>query len=248
MWWSCQATDTSPLSGPVFARHKAGLPGHTYYNAAMSRQYSPIDKLLGELDHALRTASSRKNQGTRPNPARNVDAPEQLNSEEARLAAGLMRVNHSGEVAAQALYKGQALLARNRDLWNHLQEAADEEIDHLAWCEERLQQLGSGPSKLAPLWYAGSYTIGALAGLAGDKWSLGFIEETEKQVTAHLDSHLARLPQQDQRSRAIVEQMKQDEMEHADNAHNAGAAELPKPIKHAMTQVAKVMTKASFKI
>lgn len=217
---------------------------------AMNRRYSPLDKLLGEVDHALRTAHSRGNQGSRPSPVKQTaaSASEPLSTEEKQLSAGLMRVNHSGEVAAQALYKGQALLARNRDLWEHLKEAADEEVDHLAWCEERLAELGSAPSKLTPLWYAGSYTIGALAGLAGDKWSLGFIEETEKQVTAHLDKHLKELPANDNRSRTIVEQMKADEMEHAENAHNAGAADLPKPIKLAMTQVAKVMTKASFKI
>lgn len=216
--------------------------------ALMSRRYSPLDKLLGEVDHALRTANSRKNHGTRPNPAAEVNDADNLNSAERQLSAGLMRVNHSGEVAAQALYKGQALLARNRNLWNHLQEAADEEIDHLAWCEERLEQLGSQPSKLAPVWYAGSYTIGALAGLAGDKWSLGFIEETEKQVTAHLESHLDKLPENDMRSRTIITKMREDEIEHAENAHHAGAKELPFPIKKAMTQVAKVMTKTSFKI
>ncbi len=214
----------------------------------MTRRYSPLDKLLGEVDHALRTAHSRQNRGTRPNPAKALDSADALSQREQKLSAGLMRVNHSGEVAAQALYKGQALLVRNRDLWHQLQEAADEEIDHLSWCEERLAELGSAPSKLAPLWYAGSYTIGALAGLAGDKWSLGFIEETEKQVAAHLDEHLRQLPRGDQRSRTIIEQMKADEIEHAENAHHAGAADLPTPIKRLMTQVAKVMTKASFKI
>ena len=214
----------------------------------MTRRYSPLDKLLGEVDHALRTANSRKNHGTRPNPATKINDADGLSSTEKQLSAGLMRVNHSGEVAAQALYKGQALMARNRDLWSHLQEAAEEEVDHLAWCEERLEQLGSRPSRLAPLWYAGSYSIGVLAGLAGDKWSLGFIEETEKQVTAHLESHLDKLPEGDTRSRTIIEKMREDEIEHAESAHNAGARDLPPPIKQAMTQVAKVMTKASFKV
>lgn len=214
----------------------------------MSRQYRFIDKWLSEVDHALRTASSRNNRGQRPNPAveQSVEAAR-LSEEERTLAAGLMRVNHSGEIAAQALYKGQSLLARNKDLWQHLQDAADEEVDHLAWCEDRLRELDSQPSRLAPLWYAGSYTIGALAGLAGDKWSLGFIEETERQVTAHLETHLAKLPAGDQRSRQIVEKMREDEIEHADSAHNAGAARLPDPIKKAMTGVAKVMTTASFR-
>jgi ubiquinone biosynthesis monooxygenase Coq7 len=214
----------------------------------MSRRYTMMDKLLCEIDHALRTASSRKNQGTRPNPANHIQAESGLSSEESALSAGLMRVNHSGEVAAQALYKGQALLARNKDLWNHLQEAADEEIDHLSWCEDRLSELGSSPSLFSPFWYAGSYSIGMLAGLAGDKWSLGFIEETEKQVAAHLDSHLHRLPENDSKSRAIVSQMRKDEIEHAENAHHAGAADLPMPVKQAMTQVAKVMTSISFKV
>ena len=139
-------------------------------------------------------------------------------------------------------------MTRNRELWNHLQEAADEEVDHLSWCEDRLAQLGSAPSKLTPLWYAGSYTIGAIAGFAGDKWSLGFIEETEKQVTAHLESHLQKLPKSDERSRTILTQMRKDEMEHAESAHEAGAADLPLPVKKAMTEVAKIMTKLSFKI
>ncbi|MGM0563118.1 MAG: 2-polyprenyl-3-methyl-6-methoxy-1,4-benzoquinone monooxygenase [Pseudomonadota bacterium] len=212
----------------------------------MSRQYTPLDKLLGEFDHALRTAHSRNNRGQRPTPQPQSAAEAPLSDQERRLAAGLMRVNHSGEVAAQALYKGQALLARQRDLWQQLQQAADEEIDHLAWCEERLAELGSQPSRLAPFWYIGSYTMGALAGLAGDRWSLGFIEETEKQVTRHLEGHLSRLPERDQRSRAIVEKMRSDEMEHAEHAHQAGAAELPDPIKKAMTRVAKVMTATSF--
>ncbi|EDY85499.1 ubiquinone biosynthesis protein COQ7 [gamma proteobacterium HTCC5015] len=214
----------------------------------MSRQYRLIDKWLSEVDHALRTASSRNNRGQRANPAEEKGAEAtELSDEERTLAAGLMRVNHSGEIAAQALYKGQSLLARNKALWEHLQEAADEEVDHLAWCEDRLRELGSQPSRLAPFWYAGSYTMGALAGLAGDKWSLGFIEETEKQVTAHLESHLERLPEKDLRSRQIIEQMREDEMEHAESAHKAGAAPLPEPIKRAMTGIAKVMTTTSFR-
>jgi len=214
----------------------------------MSRSYSLLDRVFGEIDHALRTASSQNNRGTRPNPAKKLSSSSDLTPEQAVLSAGLMRVNHTGEIAAQALYKGQALLARNKNLWHHLQEAAEEEVDHLSWCEDRLKELNSTPSVFAPIWYAGSYSIGVLAGIAGDKWSLGFIEETEKQVTAHLEKHLNELPKDDNRSRAIVSQMRLDEMEHAENAHNAGAASLPPPIKQAMTQVAKVMTVVSFKL
>ena len=157
-----------------------------------------------------------------------------------------MRVNHSGEVAAQALYQGQAFTARLEDVREQMQEAAAEEIDHLAWCEDRLSELGAQPSILNPVWYAGSFAIGALAGLAGDRWSLGFVEETEKQVVEHLQEHLNKLPENDVRTRSIIEQMQVDEAEHGDIAKQAGAAELPAPIKAIMKLSSKIMTKSSF--
>ena len=211
------------------------------------RHLSPLDMFLNQADRALRTLSPDTQVHARPSPSQG-QADTQMSDEQRQHAAGLMRVNHTGEVMAQALYQGQALTAKLPKIRAEMEHAANEEIDHLAWCEERLEQLGSRPSRLAPLWYAGSYSIGVLAGLAGDKWSLGFIEETEKQVTAHLESHLTQLPEKDNRSRTIIEKMREDEIEHAESAHNAGAMDLPPPIKHAMTQVAKVMTKASFKI
>jgi len=157
-----------------------------------------------------------------------------------------MRVNHSGEVAAQALYQGQALTARLENVREAMERAAVEEIDHLKWCQERLQELGSHTSVLNPLWYAGSFAIGALAGIAGDRWSLGFVAETEKQVVDHLQGHLERLPLEDERSRAILEQMKQDEQHHGQAAADAGGARLPAPFRHLMTLTSRVMTRTAY--
>jgi ubiquinone biosynthesis monooxygenase Coq7 len=159
-----------------------------------------------------------------------------------------MRVNHAGEVAAQALYQGHAAVARDRDIEAQMQRAADEEFDHLAWCEERIHELGEDVSRLSPFWYAGAFAIGAASGILGDKWSLGFIAETERQVCAHLDEHLDGLPEEDQRSRAIVTQMRDEEEEHGENAISAGAAELPLPVKRLMTLTAKFMTKTAYRI
>lgn len=159
-----------------------------------------------------------------------------------------MRVNHAGEVCAQALYQGHAAVARDRSVEEQMQRAADEEFDHLAWCEQRISELGENVSKLSPFWYAGSFAIGAVSGILGDKWSLGFIAETEKQVCAHLDSHLDSLPPEDLRSRAIVEQMRDEEEEHGESAIQAGAAELPEPIKRLMTMTAKIMTKTAYRV
>jgi ubiquinone biosynthesis monooxygenase Coq7 len=157
-----------------------------------------------------------------------------------------MRINHCGEVCAQALYNGQALTAKNPQIKQALAQASKEETEHLAWCEKRIHELGSHTSLLNPLWYAGSFTLGALAGAIGDKWNLGFLAETERQVGAHLDKHLKELPSQDEKSRAILAQMKIDEAHHADTAVHLGAAELPQPIKSAMQQMSKVMTATTY--
>ncbi len=159
-----------------------------------------------------------------------------------------MRVNHAGEIAAQALYRGQALLARDPQLRNDLLQAADEEHDHLAWCDERARQLGGGTSKLAPLWYAGSFAIGMAAGVAGDKLSLGFLAETERQVTEHLDGHLARLPADDRVSREIIHQMRDEEIAHGEGAVARGGSTLPDPVRRAMRMVAGVMTSVSYRV
>ena len=163
-------------------------------------------------------------------------------------AAGLMRVNHVGEVCAQALYQSQKMLARDPEIQAMLEHSGQEEMDHLAWCETRLQELGSHPSYLNPFWYAGSFVIGMIAGLAGDRWSLGFVAETEKQVENHLESHLEKLPQEDLRSRAIVDQMRIDEIEHGQAALHAGGVALPEPIQKVMRGMSKVMTTAAYKI
>jgi len=171
-----------------------------------------------------------------------------MSAAEKKHAAGLMRVNHAGEVSAQGLYSGQALTARLPDVREKMERAALEENDHLEWCERRLEELGSHKSLLNPLWYFGSFAIGAAAGIAGDKWSLGFVAETEHQVIKHLDEHLESLPEQDAKSRAVVEQMKEDEAHHATVALQHGGAELPEPVKKVMGLTSKVMTTLAYKI
>jgi 3-demethoxyubiquinol 3-hydroxylase len=210
-----------------------------------ARTYSPLDQLLTQLDKAVRTVFGSPPVTERSNPAQAQPEPD-LNTGERRLVAGLMRVNHAGEVSAQALYQGQALCARLGEVRSKLERAAMEENDHLAWCEKRLKELDSHTSLLNPLWYVGSFTIGALAGMAGDKWSLGFLVETEKQVVRHLDKHLERLPSKDQKSRAILEQMKEDETHHATTALQAGSAELPQPVKQLMRLTSKIMTTTAY--
>lgn len=206
-----------------------------------SRDYSAADRLLLRLHRALDAFAGA------PPPA--AAQPERALDESARRhAAGLMRVNHAGEVAAQALYHGQALTARDPGVRNHLLAAADEEAAHLRWCEERLAELGEGPSKLRPLWYAGSFAIGAAAGLAGDKWSLGFVAETEKQVSDHLEQHLAHLPPDDARSREIVGRMREDETRHGAEALAAGGVPLPEPVRRLMQRVAAVMKFGAYRI
>jgi len=210
-----------------------------------TRHYTPVDALLINLDQAVGTLFGRPAAASRPNPADSAPAAE-LPADERRLAARLMRVNHSGEVCAQALYQGQALTARLEAVRDRMERAAVEENDHLAWCGARLQALDSHPSVLNPLFYAGSFAIGALAGKAGDRWSLGFVVETEHQVVEHLNSHLDRLPADDWQDRAILEQMKEDEARHATQALAAGGARLPLPVRLLMKGIAKVMTGTSY--
>lgn len=212
----------------------------------MNHQLSLMDKWISAFDVALRSVCVPEiRQATRVNPAANITQSE-LNADEKKHVAGLMRVNHAGEVCAQALYQGQALSANLASVKDKMEAAALEEVDHLAWCEERLQELDSAPSILNPIWYSGSFIIGLCAGWAGDKWSLGFVAETERQVTEHLRKHLSRLPKQDKKTRAIIEQMSIDETLHAETAQRAGAVELPAPIKHCMRLVSKLMTRTSY--
>jgi ubiquinone biosynthesis monooxygenase Coq7 len=204
------------------------------------------------MDQGLRVVFAPASAGRatgRPTPRPAGETPpEPLPPDAARHAAGLMRVNHAGEVAAQALYYGQALVARNEDTREHLLHAAREEGDHLAWCAERLTQLGSRPSVLNPLWFAGSATIGAVAGLMGDGVSLGFVAETERQVEAHIDDHLDRLPGGDLQSRAILEQMQADEVRHGRDALARGGEELPRPVQALMRLTARVMTATAYRL
>jgi ubiquinone biosynthesis monooxygenase Coq7 len=211
------------------------------------RQLTPLDRFLSGVNDALRTVAVPAGRSTRDNPAQGI-AESDLSDRAKSHAAGLMRVNHAGEIAAQGLYQGHAAVARDEAIGEQMQHAADEEFDHLAWCEERLTELDSEPSKLSALWYAGSFAIGATSGLFGDKWSLGFIAETERQVCEHLTGHLQRLPDDDERSRAIVKQMRDEEQQHGENAVDAGAAELPQPVRKLMQLTSKVMTRTAYRI
>jgi ubiquinone biosynthesis monooxygenase Coq7 len=206
---------------------------------------SSLDNLVINFDQALRTVFGKPLATERANPANNLEDVA-LSDEEKRLSIGLMRVNHCGEVAAQALYQGQALTAKMTDIRETMTRCAREENDHLVWCEQRVTELGGRVSVLNPLWYLGSFVIGATAGAAGDKYSLGFVAETEKQVVAHLEEHLQQLPLDDQKSRAIIAQMLVDEGHHAVTALKAGGVILPTPIRWMMRQTAKVMTTTAF--
>jgi len=208
---------------------------------------TPIDRFIIEFDTALRSVVGGANAG-RPTPGTESGANAALDSDQRKHAAGLMRVNHVGEVCAQALYQSQKLVARDSQIKEMLDHSGQEEMDHLTWCETRLKELGSHTSYLNPLWYAGSFAIGLAAGLAGDKWSLGFVAETEKQVENHLISHLKKLPEDDHRSRAIVDQMRLDEIEHGQAALHAGGVTLPEPIQKVMQAMSKVMTTTAYKI
>jgi ubiquinone biosynthesis monooxygenase Coq7 len=213
----------------------------------MERNYSPIDRIIAAIDEGLRVSTGEAPEPFRDNPAGDLPATE-LDEQGRAHVAGLMRINHTGEVCAQALYAGQAATARDDSTREAMQQAADEEIDHLSWCEDRLKELDSRPSLLNPLWYAGSFAIGAVAGLAGDEWSLGFVKETENQVEAHLKDHLQKLPESDARSQAILDQMKVDEAKHAEMAQHAGARDLPEPVQKAMGLAAGVMKAIAYRL
>lgn len=214
------------------------------------RSYSPFDQLIMNADTALRTLLGQPVTTHRPYPADEQPAIEaadaNFSAEDKKHIAGLMRVNHSGEVSAQALYQGQSFTSKNKDIREKLRQAALEENDHLEWTRNRLDELGSHTSLLNPLWYGGSFAIGAFAGAIGDKWNLGFLAETEHQVVEHLEEHLNKLPGGDFRSRAILEQMKTDELKHATTAIEQGAAELPPPVKTLMAAMSKVMTGTTY--
>jgi ubiquinone biosynthesis monooxygenase Coq7 len=217
----------------------------TSRKSVAERHYTPLDALIVNLDKGVRTVFGWPRRGGRPSPgqaALDNDASEG----DRRVSVGLMRVNHAGEVAAQALYHGQAITASDPVVRDRIAEAAAEENDHLSWCEARLEELGGHTSYLCPLWYLGSFTFGVLAGWAGDRFSLGFVAETERQVVAHLEGHMARLPQGDVRSRGIMEQMKKDESHHATVAVDSGAVDLPISIKRLMRMTAKVMTTTAY--
>jgi ubiquinone biosynthesis monooxygenase Coq7 len=212
---------------------------------AVTRRLTFVDKLICEADTVMRTLSSRGNTAGRPSPARG-HSDTALDERSKRHVAGLMRVNHTGEVCAQALYQGQALTAKLPEVREEMQEAAAEEVDHLVWCEERLRQLNSRPSLLNPAWYGMSFALGALAGAVGDAVSLGFVAATEERVCNHLKEHLRQLPEDDRRSRLILQQMLEDEERHGENALAAGGQSFPRPIKEAMSAVSQLMTRSSY--
>ncbi|NLC37545.1 MAG: 2-polyprenyl-3-methyl-6-methoxy-1,4-benzoquinone monooxygenase [Alcaligenaceae bacterium] len=221
-------------------------------HSGFTRRSNPLEDLLTEFGRALQVLDGSAQAG-RPNPAgpKPLNALEEqgaLSPAEQQHAAGLMRINHVGEICAQALYRGQAMFCRDATIRDVLYEAAAEEVDHLVWCNERLQELNNRPSILNPLWYLGSFSLGAVASRAGIPYNLGFMAETERQVEQHLDSHLEQLPPQDERSRAIVEQMRIDEIEHRTTAENHGAVPLPAPIKLGMRLMSKVMTTIAYRI
>ena len=211
------------------------------------RQLSALDRFIERADGVLRTLSPSASQARRDSPATGTEEAE-LEPGQRQHVAGLMRVNHTGEVCAQALYQGQALTAQLDDVRDKMEHAAQEEIDHLVWCEERLRQLGSHTSRLNPAFYGMSFLMGAIAGLAGDKWSLGFVAATEERVCKHLQDHLEQLPEADRKSRAILEQMLSDERVHGDQALDAGGQDFPEPVKRIMSEVAKIMTESSYRV
>lgn len=208
---------------------------------------SPLDTLLNEIQHGLNTCFVKPT-SQRSYPAAQNTAKNKLTEEQKKHSAALMRINNAGEVAAQGLYRGQSLTAKSQKVRDNMLVASAEENDHLNWCQRRLGELKGERSLLDPIWYVGSLKIGIIAGLFGDQWSLGFVEETEKQVSRHLTEHLESLPEGDQHSKAIIEQMKQDEEQHAQAAHQAGAAALPQPIQYTMSLVSKIMTRSSYHI
>jgi len=215
--------------------------------ASSSRNLSFVDRLIDRADRALRAVAGEPGQARRESPAAGESEAE-LAPDERRHVAGLMRVNHTGEVCAQALYRGQALTARLPEVRGNMEQAAAEEIDHLVWCEERLRQLGSHTSYLNPVWYGLSFALGAAAGIAGDRWSLGFVAATEERVCKHLGDHLEQLPEEDRCSRRILERMLEDERRHGNMALEAGGEDFPEPVKRAMTAVSRLMTGSSYRV
>lgn len=210
-----------------------------------TRNHSELDRLIMMFDKGISTVFGNPAITERPDPSENIEAGE-LSEQEKKLSGRLMRINHAGEVAAQGLYQGQALTAKLPNVREKMERAALEENDHLAWCKKRTSDLGTHTSLLDPLWFTGSATIGAIAGIIGDKWSLGFVAETEHQVIKHLDNHLSRLPDNDTISKAILEQMKEDEGQHATAAIQAGGEALPRPVKHLMKLTSKIMTRTAY--
>ena len=208
---------------------------------------SPIDTIVTQCDQALRACVPGANQASRSTPAE-THKEQELSGSERKHIAGLMRINHTGEVCAQALYAGQALTAKSHETMASMKHAAAEEVDHLAWCDERLTQLGSRPSLLNPIFYGLSFALGAAAGVAGDKWSLGFVAETERQVEEHLQNHLQEIPESDQKTKAIIKQMIIDEQQHGETAKAAGGKDLPNPIQLAMKTMAEVMKKITYRV
>jgi len=206
-----------------------------------------LDQFCLSIDTALRTLSGHAKTSERPNPAEKIKEAELTDTEKKHIA-GLMRVNHCGEVCAQALYQGQALTAKLPNVRQSMEQAAIEENDHLQWCRNRVQEMNQKTSILDPIYYAGSFALGAIAGISGDKWSLGFVAETEKQVVKHLQSHSQQLPENDDKTRQILETMEQDERQHATNALDAGGADLPQPIKSMMRFTSKIMTHTTYYI
>ncbi len=211
------------------------------------RHLSLLDKLITEADSVMKTITSRGNHAGRPSPS-DGHSDTELSQAERKHVAGLMRVNHTGEVCAQALYQGQALTAKLPTVREEMQQAAQEEVDHLVWCEERLRELDSHTSYLNPAWYGMSFALGAIAGAIGDKVSLGFVAATEERVCAHLKEHLQQLPEEDRKSQLILQQMLEDEQRHGENALEAGGTDFPAPVKDAMSGVSKVMTSTSYRI
>ena len=211
------------------------------------RRLSLLDKLIGEADSVMKTITSRGNHASRPSPAQG-HLESELSEPARKHVAGLMRVNHTGEVCAQALYQGQALTAKLPTVRDEMQQAALEEVDHLVWCEERLRELDSRASYLNPAWYGMSFALGAIAGAIGDKVSLGFVAATEEQVCSHLRDHLKQLPDEDRKSSLILQQMLEDEQRHGDNALEAGGMNFPRPIKQAMSALSLLMTRTSYRI
>ena len=215
------------------------------------RKLSKLDRLLKNSDQMLRTVSGNTQHAQRPTPAiaaENNSSLHSMSEQKRKHTAALMRINHTGEVCAQALYQGQALAARSNDVKKSMEQAANEEVDHLVWCEQRIKELDDHVSYLNPLWYAMSFSLGALAGAMGDTWSLGFVKETEDQVCQHLDEHLDQIPLEDSATRSILVQMKEDEAKHATMAKEEGAQELPHAVKNAMNFVSKLMTRSTYYI